>query len=171
MALLDKAAILTCSVYVDLNPIRAGLATTPEDYIMLLDWTGRELRADSAGRSPIIWLRSWSDWRSIARTGWKPCAGSADCSSRRRGDRVRSSMRPRAARGAGSRARRRLEPLLCRRLAQRRVINTHLHHLSLGERGHLTRNTLRGAVSTGRTVQLRTSNDRARTSAVSIGCV
>jgi REP element-mobilizing transposase RayT len=92
-ALLDEAGLLTAMAYVDLNPIRAGIAATPEDspftsiieriramhaptheslvplralrsrertatnaipfglhdYLELVDWTGRTIRADKAG--------------------------------------------------------------------------------------------------------------------------
>jgi REP element-mobilizing transposase RayT len=90
-ALLDEAAILTAMAYVDLNPIRAGIAATPEDseftsiyqriqskqgkhapgprlrdfhesghqresipfalndYLQLVDWTGRSIRSDKRG--------------------------------------------------------------------------------------------------------------------------
>ena len=90
-ALLDEAGLLTAMAYVDLNPIRAGIAKTPEtseftsirerirtmqgkrpsgirlcefqfkgsksaalpmtfeDYLQLVDWTGRQLRSDKRG--------------------------------------------------------------------------------------------------------------------------
>ena len=96
-ALLDEAALAACLAYVDLNPVRAGLAETPEtsdhtavqrriralfnatdevppqppelmpfvgnprqdipkglafrleDYLSLVDWTGRQLRKDKPG--------------------------------------------------------------------------------------------------------------------------
>ena len=98
-ALLDEAACLACMTYVDLNPIRAKIAETPEEseytsvyeriearrnagpndivttwlcpigkddepnregllpinldeYLDLLDWTGREICADRKGRIP-----------------------------------------------------------------------------------------------------------------------
>ena len=80
---------------------------------------------------------------------WKLCAASADYSSRRRADRARSSMPQRAARGAGSRARRRLEPPLCRPLARRRAVNRHLHYaFTQGAWPPRALNSLLGAVST-----------------------
>jgi REP element-mobilizing transposase RayT len=51
--LLDEAAILACSVYVDLNPIRAGVAATPEEseYTSGCDRI-RSLAVDAAGTPP-----------------------------------------------------------------------------------------------------------------------
>ena len=88
-ALLDEAGLLKCMVYVDLNPIRAAIASTPEsschtsvkarlertdghlapfagdqnsqndalplrqqDYLSLVDWTGRQLQSRKRGRIP-----------------------------------------------------------------------------------------------------------------------
>jgi len=88
-ALLDEKALLACMAYVDLNPIRAAIARTPEhshytsirdrirypethqlrpfvgtdndklglpysfdDYLELVDWTGRILRSDKRGAIP-----------------------------------------------------------------------------------------------------------------------
>lgn len=102
-ALLDERALLKCMCYVDLNPVRAAIAKTPEtsahtsvkariegrdrhllpfqsrhnrdpasipfrwpDYLELLDWTGRALRAGKRGaiatQLPPI----------LERTGLKP---------------------------------------------------------------------------------------------------
>ena len=93
-ALLDEAALMTCMAYVDLNPIRANMAKTPEsskhtsvkerirehlgkshhadnllimdgdnaksqglpfylnDYLELLDWSGRAIRENKSGSIP-----------------------------------------------------------------------------------------------------------------------
>lgn len=94
-ALLDESAVLTCMAYVDLNPVRAGIAQTPEtslftsvhdrivsrrfgkedwlapfaggagkyqapaldmlldEYLNLVDWTGRQIRADGKAAIPV----------------------------------------------------------------------------------------------------------------------
>jgi hypothetical protein len=115
-------------------------------------WAGRggNSARTSAGRFRSTWPRSWSGWGSIDRTGWKPCAASVDYSSRRRADRAHSSMPRHAARGAGSRARRPLEPPLCRPLARHRALNRHLHDaFTRRARPACALTSLPGAVPTG----------------------
>ncbi len=53
--LVDEGAVLACSVYVDLNPIRAGIAETPEesDYTSGVDRI-RDLRVNAADCAPPI---------------------------------------------------------------------------------------------------------------------
>ena len=76
-ALLDARAVLACMTYVDLNPIRAAMAKTPEqsdytsiqerilhdedsclrpftlkDYLELVDWGGREIKHNKRGYIP-----------------------------------------------------------------------------------------------------------------------
>lgn len=75
--LLDEAAILACAAYVDLNPVRAGIAETPEasDYTSVQDRIESEKQARASRNATRPWggrrndkqAKGTADWR---RDGW-----------------------------------------------------------------------------------------------------
>ena len=73
--LLDEAAIAACMVYVDLNPIRSGVATTPEgsEFTSIQEriraWQKEKIPTDSNSKEISQNIQSYSEGEDMQQ--WK----------------------------------------------------------------------------------------------------
>ena len=141
-----------------------------EHYVMLLDWTGRELRADKRGAIPDH-LAPIVERLGLNRSNWVETVRGFGRLFKQAAGRS-SSLVDAAAAAAGSKARRRLEPPLYRPPARRRAVNRHLRQASTRRPWPpCALHSLPGPVSPGQTTQLLASTDHAHTTVVSIRSV